>query len=139
MAEPDERVCVEARRHSIVLAGPFALALVLTAAAGACFVFGWPLVFGGAALLVLAALVALRAVWRWERTHVVVTTEKVFVVEGTLRRRTKSVRLQTVAVGLEQTLTGRLFGYGTLVAGPLEVEFVPEVRRVYSLVERLAA
>jgi hypothetical protein len=39
---------------------------------------------------------------------------------------------------LEQSLPGRLLGYGTLVAGPLEIDHVPEPRRLYRLVERLA-
>ena len=78
--------------------------------------------------------------WRWDRTHVVVTTEKLFVVEGTLRRRMEAVPLRSLeSLGLRQSLTGRLLGYGTLVAGPLEVRYVPDPRRVFSLVERLAA
>jgi hypothetical protein len=39
---------------------------------------------------------------------------------------------------LEQSLPGRLLGYGTLVAGPLEIDHVSEPRDVYRLVERLA-
>src|SRR4029079_7950348 len=99
----------------------------------------WPLQVPGAALVVAGALVALRAVWRWERSHLVVTTEKVFVVDGTLRRRASAVRLRTVEnLELEQSLPGRLLGYGSLVAGSLEIERVPEPRNVYRLVERLA-
>jgi hypothetical protein len=68
-----------------------------------------------------------------------VTTEKLCVVDGTLRRRSSSVRLQKVEkLELEQTFPGRLLGYGTLVAGPLEIEHVSEPRSVYRLVERLA-
>jgi hypothetical protein len=49
------------------------------------------------------------------------------------------VRLQKVEkLELEQTFPGRLLGYGTLVAGPLEIEHVSEPRSVYRLVERLA-
>jgi len=93
----------------------------------------------GAVLVVLGALLALRAVWRWERTHLVVTTEKLFVVDGTLRRRSSAVRLRSVEnLELDQSLAGRLLGYGTLVAGPLEIDHVPEPRNVYRLVERLA-
>jgi hypothetical protein len=39
---------------------------------------------------------------------------------------------------LEQSIPGRLLGYGTLVAGPLEIAHVPQPRNVYRLVERLA-
>ena len=41
----------------------------------------------------LGALGAGLSVWRWERTRVVVTTEKLFVVHGTLRRRVAAVRV----------------------------------------------
>jgi hypothetical protein len=49
------------------------------------------------------------------------------------------VRLRSVEnLELEQSLPGRVFGYGTLVAGPLEIDHVPHPRSVYRLVERLA-
>ena len=76
--------------------------------------------------------------WRWERTTVVVTSEKLFVAHGILRRRAAAVRLTRVgAIEVEQTLPGRLLGYGTIVAGELEIDYVPAPRRVYGLVEQL--
>jgi hypothetical protein len=42
-------------------------------------------------------------------------------------------------VELEQTLPGRLFGYGTLVAGPVEVTCAPAPRELCRLVEKLSA
>jgi hypothetical protein len=139
LASPEERVCFDARRHGVVLARPLAWSLVL-ATVGAVLLFQpWPLQLPGAALIAVGALVSLRAVWRWERSHLVVTTEKLFVVDGTLRRRSSGVRLRSVAtLELEQSLPGRLLGYGTLIAGSLEVKHVPEPRNVYRLVERLA-
>lgn len=139
MLARDEQICFEARRHGVALARPLAQGAVLTATGGILLAQPWPLQVAGAVLLVVAALVCLRAVWRWERSQVVVTTEKVVVLEGTLRRRASSVRLRSVEnLDLEQTLVGRLLGYGTLVAGPLEIEHVPQPRSVYRLVERLA-
>jgi len=139
LASPEERVCFDARRHGVVLARPLSQAVVL-AAGGAVLLFQpWPLQLAGAALVVAGALLALRAVWQWERSHLVVTTEKLFVVDGTLRRRASAVRLRSVEnLELEQSLPGRLLGYGTLVAGPLEIDHVPEPKNVYRLVERLA-
>jgi uncharacterized membrane protein YdbT with pleckstrin-like domain len=132
-----EQVRLDERRHAVVLAGPFLRALLLTVGGVSGFVLGWPLSAVGVVLLVLAAAVAVRAVWRWERTHVVLTTEKLFVVYGTVRRRAAAVRLERVgAVEIEQNLLGRLLGYGTVVAGDLEITHVPEPRR---LVERLPA
>ena len=100
----------------------------------------WPLSAAGAIVLVVAAVTALVAVVRWDRTRFVVTTEKVFLVQGVTRRRASAVMLSSLRlVALDQTLPGRLLGYGTLQAGPLEVDYVPDPRRVRDLVERLAA
>ena len=41
-------------------------------------------------------------------------------------------------VELEQTLVGRLLGYGTVIAGELEIPYVPGPHRVAGLVDRLA-
>ncbi len=132
-------MCFDARRHGVVLARPFTQALVLAAVGGILVTQGWPFLVPGALLVIAGALLALRAVWRWERTHLVVTTEKLFVVDGTLRRRSSAVRLRSVEnLELDQSLAGRLLGYGTLVAGTLEIDHVPEPKSVYRLVERLA-
>ena len=138
-AAPDEEICFDARRHGVVLARPVAQAVVLALTGGILLAQPSPLPLPGAALVALAALICLRAVWCWERAHLVVTTEKLFVVDGTLRRRSSSVRLRAVEnLELEQSLVGRVLGYGTLVAGSLEIQHVPQPRSVYRLVERLA-
>jgi uncharacterized membrane protein YdbT with pleckstrin-like domain len=135
-----EQVCLDERRHAVVLARPFVQAAGLSVLGAGCLSLGWPASLAGVAALVLGALLALRAVWRWERTRVVLTTEKLFVVHGTLRRRAAAVRLARIgAVEIEQSLLGRLLGYGTILAGELEITHVPEPRRVYGLVERLCA
>jgi uncharacterized membrane protein YdbT with pleckstrin-like domain len=134
-----EKICLEERRHAVVLAGPFARALGLASVGIGLMAIGWPASIAGVLLQALGAAVALRAVWDWERTRVVLTTEKLFVVHGTLRKRAAAVRLSRVgAVEIEQSLLGRLLGYGTIVAGELEIMYVPEPRRVYGLVERLS-
>jgi hypothetical protein len=100
----------------------------------------WPAPVAGAALQAIAAVGALVAVVRWDRTRFVVTTEKVFLVHGVTRRRASAVMVRSCRlVALELTLPGRVLGYGTLQAGPLEVEYVPHARDVRDLVERLAA
>jgi uncharacterized membrane protein YdbT with pleckstrin-like domain len=135
-----ERVCLDERRHAVVLAGPFVRALGLAAVGIGLMAIGWPVSIAGVALQTVGAVVALRAVWIWEQTRVVLTTEKLFVIHGTLRRRAAAVRLSRIGpVEIEQSLLGRLLGYGTIVAGDLEIEYVPEPRRVYGLVERLSA
>jgi uncharacterized membrane protein YdbT with pleckstrin-like domain len=134
-----ERVCLDERRHAVVLAGPFSRALGLAAVGIGCMAIGWPASIAGVLLQAAGAAIALRAVWNWERTRVVLTTDKLFVVHGTLHRHAAAVRLASLgAVEIEQSLTGRLLGYGTIVAGDLEIDYVPEPRRVYGLVERLS-
>jgi membrane protein YdbS with pleckstrin-like domain len=135
-----EKVCLDERRHAIVLALPFARALGLAAVGIGLMAIGWPVSIVGVALQVVAAFVALRAVWTWEQTRLVLTTDKLFVVHGTLRKRAAAVRLARIgAVEIEQGLLGRVLGYGTIVAGDLEIEYVPKPRDVYGMVERLSA
>ena len=114
-----------------MLAGPLARAVAVAGAGAALLLPGWPFSAAGAVLLALGALVGVRAVWRWERTRLVVTADRLVVVHGTLRRRSASAPMGG-AVEVEQTLLGRLLGYGTVVAGDLEVPYVPGdvVRRV---------
>jgi hypothetical protein len=133
-----ERICLDERRHVVVLAGPLLRAAGLALLGITCMTLGWPASIAGVLAQTLAAVISLRAVWNWERTRVVLTTEKLFVVHGTLRRHAAAVRLSRLgAVEIEQGLLGRLLGYGTIVAGDLEIDYVPEPRRVYGLVERL--
>lgn len=139
LVDRDEEVCLEARRHGIVLVRPLLWAVVLSGIGGVVSTAPRPFSVAGAALIALGALIALRAVWKWERTRVVVTTDKVLVVAGTWRRRARSVRLAGLgAVELEQTLAGQLFGYGTIVVGPMALDHIPKPKTVYRLVERLA-
>src|SRR6266576_3363927 len=134
-----ERICLDERRHAVVLAGPFVRALGLAAVGIGCMAVGWPASIAGVLLQAGGAAIALRAVWMWERTSVVATTEKLFVVHGTFHRRAAAVRLSRLgAVEIEQNLAGRFMGYGTIVAGDLEIDYVPKPRRVYGLVERLS-
>src|SRR5436190_20061822 len=134
-----ERVCLDERRHVVVLAGAFVRALGLAVVGIGCMAIGWPASIVGVLLQAGGAVIALRAVWKWERTRVVLTTEKLFVVHGTLHRRAAAVRLSRLgAVQTEQSLVARLLGYGTIVAGELEIDYMPQPRRVYGLVERLS-
>lgn len=137
--EHDERIHLDARRHGIVLAPALLRAFLVAAAGGLLFTLPFPVPLAGAALVIASALYALRAAWKWERTRVIVTDEQLALVRGTLRRRIAAVRFERVgAVEVDQSLIGRLLGYGTLVAGPLEITFVPQPRSVYGLVDSLS-
>ena len=117
---------------------PLAPALLLAALGGALVILGapwaWALGVVGALLLGIAAFAAFLAVWRWDRTEVVLTNEKLFVTYGVAQRRAAAVRLERVgAVEVEQSLLGRLLGYGTVIAGNLEIPFVPRPSEICRL------
>lgn len=141
MDVPDnERICFDVRRHGVVLVRPFLRAVALAIAGLFFLAMPWPLPIAGPVVIGVAALSAFAAVWRWDRTRFVVTTEKVFLVQGVTRKRASAVRVHGLrSITLEQSLLGRMLGYGTLHAGPLEVEHVPQARRAHDLVERLAS
>jgi uncharacterized membrane protein YdbT with pleckstrin-like domain len=138
-AESEEQIVLDSRRHGVVLVRPLLRALVLALLGAAAFLGGWPVSAAGATLLVIAAGVATAAVWRWDRTHVVVTTEKLFLLHGVVRRRASAVRLARIGtVEIDQSLPGRLLGYGTIVAGDLEIRCVARPYELSGLVQRLS-
>jgi Bacterial PH domain len=132
--EPGEEVRLDARPHGVALVRPLLRPLALGAAGTVLAVVGqahWPAGIAGAVLLGLAALLAFRAVLRWDRTRLLLTTRKLAVGYGIARRRSASVALaHAPALEFEQGILGRLFGYGTLVAGDFEVPYVPDARRI---------
>jgi len=126
---------IEAHRHGIALARPFLRALLLAFAGAACFVAPWTEVaVVGAILMGLAALIAVVAVVRWDRTHLAVTGSTLVVEHGFLSRRTASISLNGTVFEVERTLLGRVLGYGTIVAGELEMDYVP--RRLTRLLQQ---
>jgi uncharacterized membrane protein YdbT with pleckstrin-like domain len=135
--EPGEKVRLDERPHRIALVRPL-LRPVILAGFGVLLLsardYHWLVGVAGAALLALAALLAAFAVLRWLSTRLLLTTERITVVYGIARRRQASVPLARVpALEIEQSLLGRLLGYGTLVAGDLEVPYVPHARRLRKL------
>ena len=137
-AEHVEEVRLDARPHGVALVQPLLRPLAV-AGAGAVLVFVgqeyWIAGIVGAGLLVLSALLAFRAVLRWDRTRLLLTSERLTVVYGVARRRSASVALaHAPALELEQGILGRLFGYGTLVAGDFEVPYIPDARRIRKVV-----
>jgi DNA-binding PucR family transcriptional regulator len=138
-AEPQERVFFDVRRHGVVLVRPFVRAVAIAVAGGFLLAMPWPVPMAAPAVIAAGAVSAFAAVWRWDRTRFVVTTDKVFLVQGVTRKRASAVRLHALrSISLEQSLLGRMLGYGTIHAGPLEIEHVPHAARARDLVERLA-
>jgi uncharacterized membrane protein YdbT with pleckstrin-like domain len=139
-AEPAaaEAALLDGRPHGIALVQPLLRPLALVGAGAVLIFVGqefWIAGIAGAAVLILAALLAFRAVLRWDRTRLLLTSEKLTVVYGVARRRSASVALASApALEFEQGILGRMLGYGTLVAGDFEVPYVPDARRVRKLV-----
>jgi membrane protein YdbS with pleckstrin-like domain len=130
--DPGETVRFQARPHTAALFRPLSRSILLALGGGVLVGLSPPwLGVVGAVLLGVGALLALRAVLRWDRTSLVVTTEKLLVIHGVAKRRAAAVRFARVGpVEVEQGLLGRLLGYGTVIAGDLEIPYVPDPRRV---------
>jgi membrane protein YdbS with pleckstrin-like domain len=130
--DPGETVRFQARPHTAALFRPLSRSILLALGGGVLVGLSPPwLGVVGAVLLGVGALLALRAVLRWDCTSLVVTTEKLLVIHGVAKRRAAAVRFARVGpVEVEQGLAGRLLGYGTVIAGDLEIPYVPDPRRV---------
>lgn len=121
---------VNARPHGVALVRPLSKTVAGGLAGAAFIVLGgdvhWVFDALGATTLGLSALLAAASVLEWDRTDVLLTRDLLRVRWGVLRRRTAEVRLERdEPVELEQGLLGRALGYGTLVAGGIEVPYVP--------------
>jgi uncharacterized membrane protein YdbT with pleckstrin-like domain len=130
-----DTLILEAHQHGIALARPLVRALAVALAGAACFLLPWIAASAaGAVLLALAALLAVRAVARWDRTHLVVTADALVVEHGFLRRSSASISRNGTVFEVERPLLGRILGYGTVVAGGLEIDCVP--RRLTRLLQQ---
>ena len=126
---------LEAHRHGIALARPLSRALTLALAGGLCLWAPWTATAAaGAVLLALAAVIVVIAVARWERTHLSVTGSALVIEHGFLSRRSASISLSGTVFEVERTMLGRILGYGTVVAGELEIDWVP--RRLTRLLQQ---
>jgi uncharacterized membrane protein YdbT with pleckstrin-like domain len=126
---------IEVHRHGIALARPLLRALTLALAGALCLWAPWTeTAAAGAVLLALAAAIAVIAVVRWDRTHLSVTENALVVEHGFLSRRSASISLSGTVFEVERTLAGRILGYGTVIAGELEIDAVP--RRLTRLLQQ---
>jgi membrane protein YdbS with pleckstrin-like domain len=114
---PGEELVLVVRRHPIRLAGPAAVMLFLLGALGAAFLrpeAAWRIAAGAA-----LAVGALWALWRWLEWRAdlwAVTSHRVIDESGVLRVRMMDSPLETINnVGCEQSLFGRIFGFGKVI------------------------
>jgi uncharacterized membrane protein YdbT with pleckstrin-like domain len=121
-----EQVVLSTRRHGIVLARAMGAALIVVlvglgtaaffglqagAAAGGAALAVW----GGLALALVGAVAALPGWLRWRAEQYVVTDRRVLQIDGIFQKRVLDSSLDKVNdVLLEQSVAGRLLGYGTI-------------------------
>ena len=83
--------------------------------------------------LVLGALLLGRWVW-WRNKVYVVTNLRVMKLEGVLSKSHRDASLDKINdLVMTQSILGRMLGYGTVIAGELEIPYVPDPDKVCSL------
>jgi uncharacterized membrane protein YdbT with pleckstrin-like domain len=108
---PGENVVYRARIHPVILLLPGLVAVLGIVLA--ILVKSWVVL---AVLLVLAFIVALPRYVRMATSEFAVTNKRVVVKVGLVYRQTLELVLTKVeTIGVEQSITGRLFNYGTIV------------------------
>ena len=129
--QPDERLIYATSLHwqiylrAVVL---FVLALVALVASGTVADSGRGLALEAvaAALAALAVIAALHALIRRATTELAVTDRRVIYKCGVLQRHTMEMnRSKVETVGVDQSILGRLLGYGTVVVRGTGGSFEP--------------
>jgi PH (Pleckstrin Homology) domain-containing protein len=122
-----ETIIYETRLHWVVLVVPVLLGLLFGLAGVAMFVLSGrttadqavthqSLLVAGAAFLVIALIFIGRGVLVRNATEMTVTNKRVFVKVGLAARRTIELLLLRVeSIGVEESVMGRMLGYGTVI------------------------
>jgi uncharacterized membrane protein YdbT with pleckstrin-like domain len=123
---PGEQLVYRTGVHWSVLFGPAIVAAILAAPGVAILVYrddlagkGIPangIAIAGIVLLVAAAIVFGYSVIKKNATEIAVTDRRVIIKTGMTSRRSLEIMLAKVeSIGINETLMGRLLGYGTVV------------------------
>ena len=123
-----ERVVYRTRLHWIVLVVPVLIGLIFAGAGVALLArasssnaddsrtFTQAMMIGGGILLVLAVIFFLRGFLRRNSTEMTVTNMRVVANVGIAARRSIEIFLSRVeSIGVEESVMGRMLGYGTVV------------------------
>ena len=123
-----ESVAYATGLHWIVLVVPLLLTLVLGVPGIALLILSaskqsgdeaspqFVMLIGGAALFVVAIVILARAVLMRSAVQMAVTNKRVIARVGVLTRRTIDLLLSRVeSVGVQESVVGRMLGYGTVV------------------------
>ena len=105
---PDEKVVYRARLHWIIFWKPCAIVLL-----GIVFVFLQPII--GMIVLAMGILACIPPVIDYATSEFGVTSKRVIIKVGFLRRRTLELLLRHVeAISVEQSVMGRIWNYGSI-------------------------
>ena len=115
---PGETLIYETGVHWSVLFWPFVAVLVL--GAGGVVFFFWQDFTGriemGTLLLGFALVFAIFSVMKRNATEIAVTNKRVIIKTGMAARRSLEIMLQKVeSIGIDETMWGRMLGYGSVV------------------------
>ena len=111
-----EQIVRRSRPHWIVFGGPLFLGLVGVALGAVLQITQRDYWYVGAAVVGLSLLLAIGPALRYLSSEFAITDKRVVARLGLLQRRSLETLLSKIeAIEVEQDLTGRLLGYGTLV------------------------
>jgi uncharacterized membrane protein YdbT with pleckstrin-like domain len=122
-----ETIIYETRLHWIMLIGPVLLGLLFGLTGVGMFVLSGratddnsaahqPLIVLGAAFFAVALIFIARGIVMRNATEMTVTNKRVFVKVGLAARRTIELLLSRVeSIGVEESMMGRMLGYGTVI------------------------
>jgi uncharacterized membrane protein YdbT with pleckstrin-like domain len=114
---PGETLIYRTGVHWSVLFWPFLLAVVVIAGGIVCYLQDFVGKVEAGTFLIAAALVfALYAVIKRASTEIAVTDRRVIIKTGMASRRSLELMLSKVeSIGIDETVMGRMLGYGTVV------------------------
>ena len=131
---PGETLLYQTRHHWVVLLLPTLVAFVLGAPGvallylaittrdangltlGRSTISPQGLAISGAILLFLALIIFIYGIAKRNATEMAVTNKRVLIKTGMASRRTLDMMLTTVeSIGVEETVLGRMLGYGTVI------------------------
>jgi uncharacterized membrane protein YdbT with pleckstrin-like domain len=129
---PGETLLYQTRHHWIVLLGPMFLSVLLDLGGAALLVMAFSnkadgstgsagtgkeaMIIGAILLLVIGTAILLYGMAKRNATEMAVTNRRVLIKTGMTSRRTLDLMLGRVeSIGVEETMMGRMLGYGTVI------------------------
>jgi uncharacterized membrane protein YdbT with pleckstrin-like domain len=131
---PGETLLYQTRHHWVVLLVPTIIALVLGVPGGALLVWSVTsrdtngvtlgsstispqgMAISGGILLLISFVIFFYGIAKRNATEMAVTNKRVLIKTGMASRRSLDMMLSTVeSIGVEETVLGRMMGYGTVI------------------------